>query len=613
MKTLVSMFKQLNTIPIIFAFIAIISTFIVGIDISYYPFIKEEYYFVLTSSFLIVLFILILVFSKTRIKFQFNLLDIAVLFNFLYIILRAVFSDNFYFIDPKFQSFLISIIFYFIIRISISGKNDFNNALFVKVLFTGFISLGLFQSLLGILQLLNVLPLSLPDGQSVYGTFYSSGIYSNFLALIFPFALIGSIFFKKGLKFYSIFTCALMLFVIIFSKGRTSWVAVCLSILLIFSLNNYEFLKRKIFTLKRPLKAGLIILLLVVTTITCYGLYNFKKDSADGRLLIWEISLRAFSEKPILGHGFNSYQYAYNEAKSAFFSTGKVNEERMMLTGTTFTAFNEFIQILVEYGIIGLIFFIAVILITLKYILQIETGKIRLLCISLLGTFIVLSSFSYPLRIVTNQFIFYILLAIVASNIKSILLPKEKTILLPIYILICLVVPLLFIGASSIQIFNASVKWKTGHDLLLNKGDSNDIHFYDEASQKLYWNSNFLYNYGCNLLQCKKSDNAILFLEKARLFRNDNLVYMRLAEAYEIKGEYSKALSCYNKASWLIPYLFEPKYRQFIIYKNIGEKDMAEKIAIETVNSNLKIYNKRSVLIKTEMLEYLYSIKRPGI
>lgn len=41
----------------------------------------------------------------------------------------------------------------------------------------------------------------------------------------------------------------------------------------------------------------------MVLIIVGYALFQLKVDSANGRLLIWKVSVMAIVEKPLLGHG----------------------------------------------------------------------------------------------------------------------------------------------------------------------------------------------------------------------------------------------------------------------------------------------------------------------
>jgi O-antigen ligase len=595
----------MNISPLLIALIAISTTFIIGIDIAYYPFINEDYYFIITSSFLMALFLTPFLFRKNTLSFRLNLLDILVLSNFLLIFIRALFSSNFYFVDQKFLTGLLCIFFYFLIRISLSQPNIQAEGSIIRLLLVSFISLGLFQSVLGVLQLLKILPLSLPEGQVVYGTFYSSGIYSNFLALVFPFALIGSLIFKRGLKVYSIITCLLLLVVVFFSKGRTSWIAIVVSFFLIQGFKNHQFIKSKMAYTKSFLKISLSLIIILLVIASSFSLYYFKKNSADGRVLIWVISLKAFSEKPFLGHGFNSYQYSFNEAKAEFFSTQHIDEERMMLTGTTFNAFNEFIQILVEYGIVGLCFFAAILFFAFKYAIHIKNEPVKLLSLSVLVSFIILSLFSYPLRIVSTQLFLFIGLGLVGSYTDKVIDLQRHVILHSKYVFACSGVILIAITVAYAQVFKASLDWKTGHDLLLIQSDKNGLTYFDKANNKLSWNSNFLYNYGCNLLDNKETDRAIVILEKARLLKNDDAVHYKLGQAWEYQGNVDKTIECYTKASQLIPFSFTYMQSLFSIYKSTNKSLEAEMIANQIVNTRIKIYNPNAIRIKTEALKFI--------
>ena len=50
------------------------------------------------------------------------------------------------------------------------------------------------------------------------------------------------------------------------------------------------------------------------------GVYVLKKDSADGRLLIWKISVLAMSDWPVLGVGLDHFCGTYGNTQAACFS-----------------------------------------------------------------------------------------------------------------------------------------------------------------------------------------------------------------------------------------------------------------------------------------------------
>ena len=85
------------------------------------------------------------------------------------------------------------------------------------------------------------------------------------------------------------------------------------------------------------------------------GMYLMKKDSADGRALMWKVSLQAAINNP-LGAGLGNFSGAYGEAQAAYFAAGKGTEE--LVAGSPDYGFNEYLQIAVEGGFIALVLFL---------------------------------------------------------------------------------------------------------------------------------------------------------------------------------------------------------------------------------------------------------------
>lgn len=70
-----------------------------------------------------------------------------------------------------------------------------------------------------------------------------------------------------------------------------------------------------------------------------------KKDSADGRALIWKISVETIYKYPI-GVGLGNFSGSYGEQQATYFRSGKATEQEILVAGNPEYAFNEFIQIL---------------------------------------------------------------------------------------------------------------------------------------------------------------------------------------------------------------------------------------------------------------------------
>ena len=57
----------------------------------------------------------------------------------------------------------------------------------------------------------------------------------------------------------------------------------------------------------KALTFGLVMLF----TASSVFLYHYKKDSADGRLLIWQCTWNMIKERPLYGYGYGGYSYGY--------------------------------------------------------------------------------------------------------------------------------------------------------------------------------------------------------------------------------------------------------------------------------------------------------------
>lgn len=138
------------------------------------------------------------------------------------------------------------------------------------------------------------------------GTFFNPGPYSGYLALVFPICLNEYFRLKRQMKTsipakvgYYIALAVLLLIVCVLPAGmsRSSWMAVGISGLFVaWQQNDWgKFLthiwhkeKKKVFTW--GISGGICVLMGLA------AIFYLKKDSANGRLFMWKISLKAICE-----------------------------------------------------------------------------------------------------------------------------------------------------------------------------------------------------------------------------------------------------------------------------------------------------------------------------
>lgn len=85
------------------------------------------------------------------------------------------------------------------------------------------------------------------------------------------------------------------------------------------------------------------------------GLYYWKQDSADGRLLAWQISVEMIADRPVFGWGSDGFDTFYMPYQADYFSRHP-NSPFLLLADNLSHPFNEFLWFSVQYGIAGLIF-----------------------------------------------------------------------------------------------------------------------------------------------------------------------------------------------------------------------------------------------------------------
>ncbi|HKM45595.1 MAG TPA: hypothetical protein VJY12_09080 [Dysgonamonadaceae bacterium] len=148
-------------------------------------------------------------------------------------------------------------------------------------MFAVFASIGLALSLWGLGQFTRLLP-SYHSSFSITGPFDNPAGISASLVVLIPFSLYFCRYSIKSRRLLSIIAAFLIISVIILSKARTAIFATTVILIFFFICLLNERDVRFSFAHYSAILAGCLLLLV--------GLFFMKKDSANGRLLIWKCS-----------------------------------------------------------------------------------------------------------------------------------------------------------------------------------------------------------------------------------------------------------------------------------------------------------------------------------
>lgn len=491
-------------------------------------------------------------------------------------------SDYLYFINIVFCSFLI--------KQALKNKYVLSDFLMygIAVVFICQVSLGVYQLLDLKLQIPNI---------DIKGSFDNSGIYSLFLTihlLILPIFLRSL---KTIARLVVLVFAVFGLILVVFVGSRTAWLALLSGSILIL-LNAYRYLQTKIIQANQKY----FIACFIGVVLGLKYLYSFKQDSADGRILIWKSTLLLIREAPLFGNGFGAFGARYNFFQATYFSINRSSQFENLAANSK-VAFNEFIQITADFGLIGLILFLFVIYQFFRGCLSLPYPyKIHSIVVGII--LLISFSFSYPFRSVNLHGVLIVALPILTFLFPSKIIPVGKY--LRIGMLFCLCLGVVFNGVWIFKQVKARIMWNCAFEAVLENDYDNAVTLCEKI-ENLDHDPNFLYFYGSVLLEKQNPHLALTVFKKAELFMADNDLYLNIGDCYALMGNKTMAINYYRLSNMVVPYKFLPKFKLFELYIKSGDFVNGYAIAREIDTMSVKVDSDVVEYIKESINTWLKS------
>ncbi len=545
----------------------------------------------------------IISYSVYRKKISVRLPDFLILFlSVIGIVVTYVHAG----INSRLLLFVLLIALYFCFRVVLCQHKWYGYAFALILMVT-----GLVEAIWGLMQLYGC-AYSNHYLFKTTGSFFNPGPYAGYIAMVFPVSLYyllkdysvfeGKKFIKRLLPFYIRFTISVLTFISILlvlpsTMSRAAWLAALGGsvLALYFYFSRKYHLSAYICSHKKRVFVITIILCICVIA-GGIGMYYMKKDSADGRMLTWKISLQTVKNHP-LGVGLGNFSGVYGDTQAEYFASGKATEQEAYVAGNPEYGFNEYLQLCIELGVVGLVVFGAIVVFTFWGGLR---GR-KYASICALTALLIFAFFSYPFSVLPYLVILVFLVAWCLSGQRFCIKCQRTNTVIVISVLMFSFVLATFCAWNRLSVYNAYIRWNHAKSLFNMKMYDNILEDYAENEPFLSDQIQFLFEYGQSLSKTGNYTESNRILNKATRISCDPMLYNIMGKNYQELGDYGLAEQNFMKAANLVPSRHYPYYLLAKLYYEEEDWDKFRRVAFYMLEKEPKVPSPAIEEMKTEI------------
>lgn len=405
------------------------------------------------------------------------------------------------------------------------------------------------------------------------GLIFNSVPFSGYLAIVLPVCLNLALRFRdcdkiacwetRTMLFYlSVFAVILILIAILGSMSRAAWLAAIAACFWVFFLrkSGWEILKKRVIKYNKLAIVGFAMLFMVVAGLPILvGI--FHQDKPASRMLMWNVTTKAILNQPVTGTGLGGFATSFAQAQAEYFNSGKASDIERSVACCPYFAYNEYLQMGLEFGITGLLLFALWIGFCLYYGLKNKqigaTGAI----LSLLF----FSMYSYPLQLPSFWVLLIVFSAICVTRPNNQLKASAKN--YPhIGAFAALVACILFFGQRSY--YESYKEWKTLRILEQRNEQKIAAQGYNSLYPRLSHHTVFLLEGAKCMQHCAQYSDAIMWSRRAiRLSANPEFYYI-LAESHRQLGLYKQSEKYLLECLHILPEKIDTYYMLTKLYSD---------------------------------------------
>lgn len=356
----------------------------------------------------------------------------------------------------------------------------------------------------------------------------------------------------------------------------------------------------------RPLRRrkGLAVSAAVAAVILCAGAFLMKKDSASGRLHIWNMEVRAIAASPWTGTGPGTSLGAYGKAQEEYFREKERPESVIKVAGCPEYAFNEYLKTGMDAGLPGMALCIAAVLsATVTLVGRRSPFGYGLLAVA------VFAFFSYPLGVTPLAASATVLLA--AGSLKGERLARKGrgagilTAVTAAAVALVLVYGSVSLWDRGKSRRNATKAWEASRYW-------SGVELYAEAVgalEPLYpemrWNYRYLYDYGYALYRECCYGESLAVLKVGASISSDPMFHNIMGRALQATGDIAGAEREYLTAHYMVPCRLYPLVLLMDMYIETGRVAEAEEIGNRILSMPVNPKNRTMIRLRDETRQKL--------
>ena len=379
----------------------------------------------------------------------------------------------------------------------------------------------------------------------VTGSFFNPGPCGIFLAGVFVLAVA---MMKKGyrkvgfnLMFVRYVTaCVTFGVTLVPTMSRAGWIGALVGVMLLYRREIVAWGN----TRRRWVIGGGIVGMIVVLML----FYLLKKDSANGRLFIWQNTVSAYWKTPLFGVGIDGFERAFAEAQHDYFEKEKVLEQdnrHVEMAGVVESAFNEPLALFLLLGAVGGVLTAMVLFFKLQRLTAYSCVAVALL---------VASFFSYTFYIPSIAIVF--LFAVAQLPDRRVRGGRYVNVLM--FGIMGIVV--LFFDFREFGRREAYRKWKNNAVYYTWEDYQSVVEEYGKLYPVLKNDFKFLFEYGHSLHKVGRYEESNIMLKRGIRHSADPMFWNIAGNNYLALKQYDQGMTAYLRAYYTCPNRVYPLY-----------------------------------------------------